>query len=270
MFRYFISREFFLTILALAGGGIVLYLLIFFWFLPIYTRHGDSVVVPDLYEMTLDEARKSLQKEGLRPAAEEEVFVADLPPGVVVRQYPAPYSRVKPGRTITLTVNKIDPPMVPLPQLSDLSLYQAKSRLESWKLGVGKVSREPDIAENIVLRAVYEGKEIKQGDKVPQGAKIELVVGAGLNSGKVPVPSLVGKSYEDALALLEQLGLGLGSVVYNPNGAAGSDGLLYNQQPRAGAGDSIKIGASIDIFVYGKAPEEREGIMIESVPGDNY
>ena len=66
MFRYFISREFFLTLVGLGVVGLLLYIAIFFVFLPTYTRHGDAVLVPDVNEVSLEEAENLLEEKGLR------------------------------------------------------------------------------------------------------------------------------------------------------------------------------------------------------------
>ena len=61
------------------------------------------------------------------------------------------------------------------------------------------------------------------------------------------------------------MGLGLGSVVYTPNGPEDMNGKVYSQNPKSGIGDSVRVGNSIDIFVYGKEPEENERIGVEEV-----
>lgn len=267
MLRYFISREFLFTLLGLFAVGIVVYIAIFFWILPAYTRHGDGLLVPDVSEMTVDEAEAELKKKGLRPMRADSLFIDHLPPGVIIKQYPTPFTRVKPNRTIALTINKSEPPMVEMPNLVEpsISLYQAKAKLEVWKLGVGKVTRVPDIAENVVLRAHYDGGEIQPGTKIPQGSKIDLVVGTMKNVSQVLIPDLAGYTYEDALSILRSIGLGLGSVLYNANGPEEAMGRIYSQNPKAEFGDSIRVGSAIDIYVYGSEPEENEGIIVEEV-----
>ncbi|MEZ4774025.1 MAG: PASTA domain-containing protein [Bacteroidia bacterium] len=268
MFKYFVSREFLMTVLGLVGLGILAYMMIFFWILPTYTRHGDGLLVPDVNTLPVEEAEKILVKAGLRPEIIDSVFQDQLPGRSVLKQYPTPYSRVKPNRTISLTVNKMLPPMVSMPEIQDMTLYQAKARLEIWKLGVGRVTRIPDIAENVVLKVTYKGKAIQPGTAIPQGSKIDLVVGQGLGYAKVQIPDLVGYTYEDALTILSEMGLGLGSVDYNPNGPEDQKGRVYSQNPKAGFGDSVRMGFSIDIYLYGQEPEGQEGIFIEDFKGD--
>ncbi|MDX2248219.1 MAG: PASTA domain-containing protein [Bacteroidia bacterium] len=268
MFKYFISREFLMTLLGLTGLGILVYMLIFFWILPSYTRHGDGLLVPDVNTLSVEEAEKILEDAGLRPEIIDSIFQDQLPGRTVLKQYPAPYSRVKPNRTISLTINKSEPPMVTMPEIVDMSLYQAKARLEIWKLGVGKVTRIPDIAENVVLKVSYKGSPIQPGAAIPQGSKIDLVVGQGLGYSNVQIPDLIGYSYEDALNILSDMGLGLGSVDYNPTGPPDQMGRIYSQNPKPGFGDSVRMGFSIDIYVYGQEPEGQEGIFIEDFKGE--
>lgn len=269
MLKYFISREFLITVLGLIGAGIFIYILIFFWFLPAYTRHGDGLLVPDVNTLSVAEAEEALKDAGLRPMIADSVFREELPPRTVIKQYPTPYSRVKPNRTVSLTVNKVQPPMVAMPEIVDMSLYQAKARLEIWKLGIGKVTRIQDISENVVLKATFDGDEIDPGTKIPQGSKIDLVVSQGLGYVKVQVPDLVGYTYEEALSILGELGLGLGSVDYNPNGPEEQSGRVYAQNPKASFGDSVRMGFSIDIYVYGQEPEGQEGIFIENLSDES-
>lgn len=259
--RYFISKEFFLTLAGLGILGLILYLIIFFVFLPTYTRHGDAVLVPDVNEVSLTEAEGLLKEKGLRSEVRDCTYIADLPALSVVAQYPVPLSRVKPKRKVFLTLNQQQPPTVKMPVVIDLSLYQAQARLESWKLAVGTVTRVPDIAENFVLRVSFKGKAVKTGDLLPQGSKIDLVVGDGLKGGRsVVVPDLVGLIFEEALNTLRMNNLGLGVIVYNPDAPVELYGQVYSQNPRTGNGESVKEGYPIDLYIYGEEPEANEGV----------
>lgn len=260
MLRYFISKEFFFTLLALVALGIAGVILVFAIFLPNYTYHGEAIVVPSVYEVSLSEADQSLKKLGLKPVIQDCTYIEDLPPLVVVGQRPVALSRVKPERTIFLTLNKKSPPMVDIPNVVDLSLYHAKSTLESWKLGVGEVSWVPDIAGNVVLRAKLNGQDIKGGTKVPQGTKIDLVVGRSYNRRRVEIPNVVGNTYEQAVEILRDHNLNVGSVAYNPNGAREFYGVVFSQSPRAGYGDSIRAGHPVDLFIYGEPPSTLESV----------
>lgn len=268
MLRYFISREFLLTLLALIGGGLLLYLLIFFVLLPLYTRHGDGLMVPDVTNMSAEQAVQALEEAGFEPEISDSVE----PPEVymdkseywIMKQYPTPYTRVKPDRLIALTVQQLKPTPKDLPNLIDLSEGEAASRLANSGLTLGQIITKPYFAD-VVLGAMYEGKELKPGDKLPPNAEVDIIVGSGSNAGRVQIPDLEGYAYEDALSLLTEAGLGVGIVLYNANGPADQYGKVYKQNPRPGLGDSIRMGTSIDLYIYGEEPTSTEGIEFEEV-----
>jgi eukaryotic-like serine/threonine-protein kinase len=264
MLRYFISREFLLTLIGLFVIGIGIYLLLFMLILPIYTRHGDSVLVPDISEVSLEKAISMLDEKGLRYEVEDSSYFANLPPLSVLNQQPPALSSVKPGRKVFLTVNQKMPPMVKIPDLKDLQFYQAKARLESWKLGVGQVTRVPDIAHNAVLEVNMGGKSVRAGTLVPQGTKIDLVVADAYSRARVEVPALVGLTYENAINEISMLSLVLGGVHYNPSGPLDQYGRVYSQNPKPD-GDSVRVGYPIDLYIYGTEPETGEGVDVEVV-----
>ena len=190
MLKYFISREFLITLAGLAIAGVLVYLAVFFMILPLYTRHGSGITVPDVQGKSYREAQKILDDADLRPDLTDSVYVEGLAPGTIIKQYPGPYSRVKPDRLVSLTINQDLPPMVAVPEIEEMILYQAKVRLEGLKLALGRVSYVPHIGKDKVLKASYKGEPIKVGTKIPLGAKIDVVVGQGLGSQRVPVPIL--------------------------------------------------------------------------------
>jgi len=277
MLRYFISREFFLTLLGLAGLGVVLYLAIFFWVLPAYTRHGEGLTVPDVYNMDIEEAIEQLEEAGFRPAIADSIDPPDEFQGMksyhVLKQYPEPYARVKPDRLISLTVQKLKMRMVSLPEIFETeggktsesyNLNEAKNRLLIAGLRLGNVIEVPYQAA-VVLGARYNGKALNPGDKIPARSAIDLEVGSGKKSIRVEIPDLEGHPYEYALNMLRERGLGVGIIKYNPNGPQEEEGRVYDQNPRPNFGDSIAYGASIDLFIYGPEPTTTEGILIEEV-----
>ncbi len=258
MLRYFISKEFFLTILGLIVLGGFLYLTVFFWILPAYAKHGKGITVPDVQQLPLSDAMSALEEADLRPYVLDSTFLEGVPPGTVLKQYPEAYKRVKPDRRISLTINQRTPPMVSMPKIDDMILYQAKVSLEGRRLSLGRVSYTPDIAKDVVLEVSYQGSPISAGGKVPVGAKIDVVVGKGQGDMRVSIPDLTGLTYEEALNIISNSLLQLGGVSYNPGGPPDQYGRVYSQRPKAGFEDSVRVAAPIDIFVYGNEPVENE------------
>lgn len=258
MRSYFKSKEFFLTLLGIIVGSVLLLLFIFYVFLPSYTKHGSSVVVPDVGKLNYKEAILKLEKAGLDVEIRDSMYFPNMKAQTVLKQNPLPASTVKPGRTVYLTLNKTVAPMVKMPKIVDMSVYQAKARLESWKLQVDSIVKIPDIAKNVVLKAKYRGKDVREGTELPQGAAIVLYIGKGLDEKLVEVPNVTGMTYSQALAELGIAGLGMNPVY---DGRAGNN-LIYDQYPKA-EGDSVKQGWTIDVFIHGKEPEGVEATIID-------
>lgn len=249
MLQYFKTREFFLSLIVVVVGGIVGYFYFFNIFLDSYTNHGESVVVPDVVKMSYEEAKKKLEAEDLAVEVKDSVYIPNTTGSIVLRQIPGASSAVKPDRTIFLTISKSIPPLVKMPKVIDLSVYQAKSKLEAWKLQVKEVRKVPDIAKNMVLRVTLDGKEVKEGDELPQGTALTVIVGEGeaMKKGYVYVPSMIGLRYEDVAPRLSALGLNFAPEYDNTNG----DQKAFEQSPM---NDSVSRGTTVRVKFHSLIP----------------
>ena len=93
MWIYFKSKEFFLTLFALILGVVLLFLFIFYVFLPSYTKHGASIVVPDV--SNTPGALKTFSTRGGVPAVPSPLCPspgAFAAPSIAIRE-PRPKSR---------------------------------------------------------------------------------------------------------------------------------------------------------------------------------
>ena len=114
------------------------------------------------------------------------MFVPDVAGGVVMSQDPLPGQLVKKGRKIYLSVSTVNPPMVEMPNLIDLSLRQAENMLKNNNLQLGQVVYKPSEYVNAVLEQRYKGRVIRQGTRLPYNASITLVVGKNGEDENVP------------------------------------------------------------------------------------
>src|SRR5690606_15523086 len=103
---------------------------------------------------------------------------------------------------IFLIVNKQNPPETPMPSLVNLSFRSAEMLLKSNKLKLGDTTMRPDMAQGAVLEQLVNGKVITAGTMVPQGSKIDLVIGDGLGNKEINVPDITGLTYPEAVAML--------------------------------------------------------------------
>jgi beta-lactam-binding protein with PASTA domain len=149
-----------------------------------------------------------------------------------------------------------NPPLIKMPKLIEGSVKNAEMILKNYDLNLGEIRYVPDLAENSILRQFVNGREIKPGEPVAKGSRIDLEVGNGLGNTELDVPSLVGMPIDEATMLVTGQGLQIGSVIYMeaPNGEL--DGIVLKQRPIAGDSVKTKIrtGELIDIWVAGPQP----------------
>jgi hypothetical protein len=167
---------------------------------------------------------------------------------------------VKEGRKIYLTLNTKTPPQVKMPDLIDGSVRNAHVRLKSQGLLLGTIKYIPDVAQNAVLEQWHQDKEIAAGTLVAKGARIDLVVGAGLGNKMVEVPQVVGMKLEDAKSLLLSVGIQVGNLAYQ-TAAQQVAGTILQQRPDAG--QQVRIGEHVDLQLVAR---QEEGIVIPNTP----
>lgn len=147
--------------------------------IDVYTHHGETVVVPNVEGMTMEDAAKKFKSQGLESVVSDTRYVKDKAAGIVLDLKPGAGEKVKEGRTIYLTVNTLEVPMRIIPDVADnSSLRQAEAKLLSagFKLDeVQLVSGEKDW----VYGVKYEGRQLTTGEKIPVGAALTLLVGDG-------------------------------------------------------------------------------------------
>lgn len=238
----------------------ILFLGFFFVYLPVSTHHGETITVPNLSGMRVEELEEFLTSRDLRYEVGDSDFVLNSKPNTVIAQYPKQGSKVKQGRKVYLTVTMRNAPMVEMPGLVNLSLRSAQTTLQSFGLQLGQVTYVPDLARNAVLGQFYQGKPIEKKAKVPKGAKIDLTVGDGLGNAEFEVPNVVGMPLGDAEVLLKGADLQIGNIEYDSHSTM-EPGTVIKQNPPSLAGNKIRIGEVVDLWVAGSqtsAPAEEE------------
>ena len=233
-------------------GAIVLILVLMvgvYKYLDSYTKHGETITVPDLRGMTPDKLAEFLENKHLKFVIMDSIFVNKKPRGALLEQDPAPNEKVKEHRTIYVTINSKVPPQVAFPNLEDYSYPYVIAFLETYGLKVGDLAYRPDLAKNRVLSARFKGKELRVGDKIPKGSEVGLVLGDGLGNTKVTVPSLIGLPLDEALFVLKASSLNKGVVVSDSPINDSSAFKVWKQKPEATHDARISQGESVDIFV---------------------
>lgn len=238
-------------------AGIILFIAIiyFYIYLPSLTNHGESITVPDLTGMKMEELDAFVKEHDLRFSINDSAYSAEHPPLAVLRQFPKAGSKVKENRMIYVSLNRVTPPTLPMPDLVDRSLINADVVLKSNELKRGRIIYEPSPFQNLVKEMRYEGKTLAPGTRIPKGAVIDLVVGDGNGPADFVVGTLIGDSFERAKFKLGGWDLHLGKVEI-PMGIDTTDMevFVYKQFPMPG--DSVRVGDPIDLWIGPKGYTE--------------
>lgn len=253
LFKFVFSKSFLKHFGLAILIGLTLLMGVYFW-LDHYTHHGEDIEVPDFSGKLipeLDDAFKGTQLKYL--IVDSSAFDDKLPKGAVVEQSPRAASKVKEGRTIYLTINPVNPPKKAMPDLVDLTLRQAIAKLEDHGFKLGGKNYVPDIAKDAVLGQQYKGEDIKPGEKLPIGSKVDLILGDGLKDNKVYLTYVVNMTIEEAKEAINLASLDLGVVIPDKTiGESKEDTLkarIFKQRPEFNPRAMVPVGEPIDIWI---------------------
>jgi len=219
--------------------------------MPFYVRSVRSFEMPNLIGKKLEEAKKTLDSLNLRLESVTERHDMRFPAGYVIIQSPRPGMIIKEGRRVYLTVSSGEQ-KIEVPSLTGKSIREAKLTLEKYGLRLGDV--EYDFSEDVPEGAIIS-QSIPEKTKVSSGTLISVVVSLGSAEGKTQVPNLVGLPFSKVEQVLNEAGLRLGKVVYEPS-ANVLPNTVIEQFPRAGS--YIQKGSSIDVFVTKELSETQK------------
>lgn len=270
-FLRFIISKVFLKNLALAVFIFAISVLIVFLYLRIYTRHGQSLSVPDFKGLGQEEVAELAEARNLRFEITDSVYSDEYPRGTVVEQNPKPEFKVKENRTIFLTMNAVTPEMVEMPDVTNVSLRQATAILETAGLEVGKLTYVPDIAVNNVLQQKHRGDQIEPGEMIPKGSVIDLVLGRGLSEATTLSPDLIGLQIQEAKDLITSRFLNLGAVIYDQsfeNEEDSSRAFIWKQKPEYDDRSFLNLGSTMDIWVTVDSTKLPQPDTLSTMPED--
>ncbi len=258
----------------------VIVLYFFNSFLPNITNLGETVTVPDLEGMNVEEMQKFLDSRDLEYIISDSSYSPRHKPFVVLTQSPEPGAKVKRGRRLQITINPKEPPKIKIPDLIDMPFSEARRTLKNADLKLGRTRFKPHIAENVVLEISINGKtytaenraQISAGVMIPKGTAIHLMIGDGVGDTEFPVPDLVMMPLDEAEFVVKAQDLVLGNIQYVFN-SSHEIGTVVKQSPPPYLGrlkkgveqgsvmdnrerNEIRAGEIIDLWVVGNPAAE--------------
>jgi eukaryotic-like serine/threonine-protein kinase len=188
-------------------------------------REGE-VRVPDLANLTIEQAQKELLPTGLPLSQAGERFDPGVPRGRIVHQDPAAGTPVRGKRRVAVTLS-LGEEFSSVPALFGETRRGAELLLEQSGLRIGGITRAPSdaVGEGLVVATDPPAESV-----LPRGSDVALLISSGLGDAEVYVmPDLVGREIGRARKQLEALGF---RVLTPPAGP--SLGPIVAQDPPAG------------------------------------
>ena len=169
---------------------------------------------------------------------------AKLPEGTVVEQLVEPTSLsqvyVKSGRSIGLRLSKKSQ-LVEMPSLMHKQVQFAQSILEQRGLRYMIQYKPSAEANGSVLDQRYNGRRIKEGERIPIGAVVILIVGQNDEAEPIALPNLLGLTMSEAKQIFDTLGVG-GYTFICPDCLTSQDSagaLIFSQSPEYIEGTTV-------------------------------
>lgn len=231
------------------SGSVVIFVIAFLWaFLSFGNFWSNATVtVPNVVGKQVSVARNILEDNHLRVSV-SEVANSEVPAGKVISQTPASGESVKENHPVHLVVSKGAGDLT-VPDLSGLTVDQAKQRLKDMGLVLGKITTQEDSSKP---DGVIISQSPSADGKINKGQLVDVVVNK-LSPKKVTVPSLIGMTLKDARDALSSLEISLASI----NGSTDESSIVTDQS--VAAGKDIEQGGSIVLTTKAtKASEEKK------------
>lgn len=242
---------------AILGTGLVVacllvgYAIATLWLSPASANADDGsiVQVPDVVGEPDAEARRLIEGIGLEYTVRRGLAHREAPEGTVLAQSPLAGQFARPGAPVDVTLSR-GPEVHTLPDLAGLSERQAGIVLERLGYDVEIERREDPMAAG---RAVETRPAAGTDLAVP--SPIVLVVSEG--APIVVIPDMLGMHIDDALQILSQVRLELGSISFDSE-APEAPGRIVGQYPPVGY--SLRAGDSVELRVAGDPDRVNEGL----------
>ena len=207
-------------------------------YLALTLGRAKEVQVPDLSNMTLEQAQEEAKKLKIKIQVQEEKYHLEIPEGQIIEQDPKYQNnyKIKEGSTIKVIVSK-GQEIVKMPKVVGLKRDEAINLLKETGLEYEvKEENSDDIEKGIVIKQeTEEGKEIQKDDEIPAGTKIIIRVSMGIE--QVEVPDLSGKTESEAKTAISNAKLKWKSTEKTSDSSK-PNGVVVNQ--------SISNGSMVD------------------------
>lgn len=225
------------------GAAILIYLIFTNSSNLLFSNRADVTII-NFVGQTLDEYRAS-EYNTLLKLQEAEEYNSTYPAGTIIRQNPKAGRTVKEGQKITLTVS-LGTQYVTIPETKNMVAEDAEQTLRDMGLNVlQKPMQDNTVANGAVIYTSPAAGETVEGDST-----VILYVSRAVIKNTNPVPSLVGKTLDDAKNDLKGLNFSVRTIEQASDQPAGT---VLSQSPEPGT--EARVSSIITLVVSTGVPE---------------
>jgi beta-lactam-binding protein with PASTA domain len=226
-----------LAILAFAVG-----LFVFNSFVMPRFIHGEAEVrVPDLTNLTLDQAEKQVGPLRLQVSRAGERFDPAVPSGFILSQDPPEGTPVR-GRHRVMVMISLGEEFSSVPALFGESQRGARLLIERAGLRVGGITHAPsdEVGEGLIVSSDPAPESV-----LPRGTPVSLLISNGAGREEYVMPDLLGRDLSSVRRQLEAIGL----RIVTPAGAPATGAIVFQDPP---AGTRITRDATLTLQSMGR------------------
>jgi serine/threonine-protein kinase len=211
--------------------------------MPLYVHLGNETEMPDVVEKSLEESIKILKNQGFRVVISDSIYSGNYDVGTVVKQMPLPFSVVKNGRNVYLTVSIGEKPII-MPNLFGKPKREAEMLLKTYGLNLKRIYYA--YSNSFPYKGVVFAQSYPQGQKVKKGKPLTITVSMGPVPKQKTIPKLIGKSLQTVKTTLYDLNVTISNIEYTQDEKY-LPGTIIGQSLEEGT--KIKNDTTIDLIV---------------------
>ena len=205
------------------------------------SEEKQQVEMIEVVGKNIDDVKVALLKLNLTPEIEYKEST-EYKQGIVMDSSVKKGEMVDTGTNVVLTVSA-GSEGIEVPKVIGLTEAEAVSNLEQKGFTVNKTEGfDQYIKEGSIISQSPEG-----GSKAASGATVTICISKGAENAKIKVPDVMGKGEEEAMSLLVEAGLQLGTVTEVNNEDPALAGLVCYQSYSVGA--YVEPGTAVDIHI---------------------
>lgn len=232
----------FLTVAVPVLLAILVFLGILFGKNYLNKNKANMVVVPALTGMTEKDAIDKAKQVNLIAVVSEYETVNNVEPGQVIKQTPDPSTEVKQGTIVKLVVSKGEE-QVSVPNLSNMTLENAKNQLNKLGLEVGEITKQN--SDNFEAEKIME-QHPQAGTNVTKDTKVDITISLGKKEELVEMTDLIGSDISQAINKLKSIGLNIGNIEKKYSNEYDENQVIWQQYD---PGKKLKKDSSIDVII---------------------